>query len=245
MYSASGCGVEGWRGAGGKRGNADALLAAPSNGSREAVPAAIDLPDARALRVNVPAAPSVSAALRRSRRFTLERFDERDQRALVGVAQTRLARLDRGELVRAEVVALVDDQVLALADGEHVVNQTFESGGDVRAGLELALRALEQVQQLLLVRFLLLGRQFGAEQIDVGDQANRHSLRKRTDLHRVVVAADEWKQAASEPDQRAKIIGNVPFGHVEIAVHRDAIDDADARPGLVREQGIFGAPFRP
>src|SRR5262245_21703130 len=58
--------------------------------------------------------------------YASERFDQRDQRALVGVAQARLARFERRELARAEVVALVEHQVLALADREHVVHQAAE-----------------------------------------------------------------------------------------------------------------------
>ena len=64
-------------------------------------------------------AGSASAALRTSRRFTLERLQEFDERALLVVAQAGFF----GEIARTEVVPLVDDEVLALADREQVVDQ--------------------------------------------------------------------------------------------------------------------------
>ena len=83
------------------------------------------------------------------------------------------------------------------------------------------------------------------EQIDVRDQADRHALRERTDLHGVPAAAEKWKETAAEADERAKMIRNVAFGHVEIAIDTDTIDQTDARSGFVREERILRAPLGP
>src|SRR4051794_16577934 len=65
-----------------------------------------------------------------------ERFEKRDQRALVVGRQLRLLV----EQPRAEVVPLVDDEVLALADAEQVVRQAFQDRRQIVLRRDLLLR---------------------------------------------------------------------------------------------------------
>src|SRR5262245_41889615 len=91
-------------------------------------------------RRGIRSAGRASTALSTSRRFTLavsrsasEGLQEANQRALVVIAEARFL----GEVRRAEIVALVDDEVLAFADGEHVIRQIAEDGRQVAVRFQL------------------------------------------------------------------------------------------------------------
>src|SRR5204863_8599657 len=83
-------------------------------------------------------------ALRISRLFTSERLQEGDERPLVGVAQPGFFRKVAG----AEVVPLVHDEILALADRQHVVRELLDHGRERLPGLRLAFQVLQQRQPL-------------------------------------------------------------------------------------------------
>ena len=76
-----------------------------------------------------------------------ERLQERDQRALVGVAQPRLV----SQQDRPEVVALVDDEVRALAERRASLLSISGLAKMFVAALQLVLDLLEQIGELLQV----------------------------------------------------------------------------------------------
>src|SRR5262249_2379644 len=137
-------------------------------------------------------APRPRPSLRRSRRFTLEGLDERDQRALVGVVQARLL----GEEIRSEIVPLVDDEVRALAQ----LQQLLDDGvvrEDVAPGVQLVLHLVGEIRQLFQPSLALLDRRVEREQIEVRDQADRRAGRNVRQLD-AVVAHEHWEEALTE-----------------------------------------------
>src|SRR4029079_8931033 len=135
----------------------------------------------------IRSAGKASAALSRSRRFMLaasrgasERLHEPNQCTLVLVAEARFL----GEIRRSEIVTLVDDEVLAFADGEHVVRQIAEDGRQVAVRFQLLSGSSDEHEDLLPMLFAFGRRQFGSENAHVRDQPNRHSLRKRAHMDR-------------------------------------------------------------
>src|SRR5829696_1673671 len=112
--------------------------------TRPAADATEDAADAAA------ADADIAAALRMSRRLTRtsERLQECDQRPFLAVVEPRFF----AEESRAEIVTLVDDQVLALADGQHVVHELRQRPPQILLiDLQLALEILHQLQQPLSV----------------------------------------------------------------------------------------------
>src|SRR5262245_12555947 len=101
---------------------------------------------------------------------TSEQLQERNQRALVRVAERRLVGLE----VRAEIVSLVDDEVRTLADGDQPVDET-RVRKDVFVVFQIALEALEQIDELLLAIEALLEGEIGAHQVGVGQETHRKS----------------------------------------------------------------------
>src|SRR5262249_26581558 len=137
--------------------------------------------------------------------FISERLEELDQRPLVVGGEPGLF----AEQVGAEVMPLVYDEILAFADGKELVGQLVEDFLQVGVPQELSLRVEQQIEQLLAVRLLLFGRQLRAEEIDVGQQADRHALGKRPEDHRTAAAADEGEQVVRHPDQSTQVRRNV------------------------------------
>src|SRR6185503_13592187 len=68
---------------------------------------------------------------------------------------------------------------------------------------------------------------------------------KGTNLDRIVAAGDEGKQPSAHRDEGPQVVGDVVLRDLEVAVNRDAVDDADARTALVEEQGVLLPLFRP
>src|SRR4029453_2152708 len=190
------------------------------------------------------AAAPATTDLRKSRRFTRrgsERLEERNDCALGVVVEPALF----GEVAGPEVVPLVDDEILALADLEHVAGKSQQRRAEVRIPLQLTNRAFDQPLQLLLVLLELRTSEVLAEDIDVGDQSDRHPLWEWADPDGTALAADERKEAPRRANERTQRRREIRFGHFEVAVHRDAIDDADAGSALVAEQRILRPPLRP
>ncbi len=142
-------------------------------------------------------------------------------------------------------MALVDNEVLALADGEHVLHEIAEDARQVVVRPDLFLRAPQERQDPLLVLLLLRGRQLGAEHVHVRDEAHGHAFRKRAEPDRIAGACHERKETPAEIHERIQIVGDVPFGHVEVAVNGDPIDDADAGTVFVEEERILLALLGP
>ena len=131
----------------------------------------------------------------------LERLQKRNQRALVVVAQARLFR----EVLRSEIVALVDDEVLALADAR-ACRPRGRRGRRAKSlcALSSAFARFNSVSMFFLCSSRSAGGQLGAEQIHVRDEADRHALRERADLHGVAAAANERKQPPRHADERPR-----------------------------------------
>src|SRR5262245_36199056 len=120
------------------------------------------------------AAADNTVALRKSRRCKLERLQKRDQRPLVVVTETRLL----AEVARTEVVSLVDHQILALADGQHVVGHVLQRDAEIVSLLQFRLQVLQQPEQLLPLFRAFGFRQIGTHQIHVREQPDGRAFRK-------------------------------------------------------------------
>ena len=94
-------------------------------------------------------------------------------------------------------MALVDDEILALAEREHVLGKALERRAEIGLPFQFVKRPLDQRLHLFLVRHPARRRQVLAEHVDVRDQPDRHALRKRTDPQRRAVAAEEREESAA------------------------------------------------
>src|SRR5690349_10338947 len=104
-----------------------------------------------------------TVALRRSRRRTLQRLEELDERVLLVRRQGRLLAEVRGP----EVVAFVDDEIAALADREEVVDEPVRDDAKIFLDFQLLRRTIHEREQLLQVRLPLRAAQVRSEQIGV------------------------------------------------------------------------------
>src|SRR6185503_16912260 len=155
-----------------------------------------------------------------------ERLQELDQRPLVGIAEARLLL----EAVGAEVVALVDHEIRALAELEHGLDQVREDlagllvGGPHRQRLEVLLDLDKQLEDPAVMRQLLPRRHMVGEQVDVRQQVDRHALGDGAELE-AVLAEDRRSQGFDQRPELRRKGRQITPRHAQVARRRRAVDE--------------------
>src|SRR5580698_7931940 len=132
----------------------------------------------------------------------LKRLNVFDQRALVVVAERRLLL----EVTGAEIVSAIDHEVWTLTYFQQWIDEICEHLASffivIRMLLQILLHFQQQIEDLLLMRQLVLHSRRLAEQIDVGQKIDRCARRNRA-YHDAIVAKQPWEETLPRTHQRS------------------------------------------